>query len=41
MQWIHILDHEIKPEDGGSKASEMLVSNNETTWRNNSENHDF
>jgi hypothetical protein len=30
-----------KPEDGGSKASETLVSNHQTTLHNNPENHDF
>jgi len=28
-------------KDGGSMASKMLVSNPQTTWHNNPENHDF
>jgi hypothetical protein len=40
MQWVCLLQY-FNREDGGSKASETLVSNYQTTERNNPAHHAF
>jgi len=39
---VHLLDRPLfNSEDGGSTASETLLSTHHTTWRTNPENHDL